>query len=278
MTDETPDEALTEGSAVDTIEPETPADAVEAEGVAPVAVAPAEPVPFWHRPNVERYVAPLVTPIAVVLGLVIFVLNVSRIFLSGHGNIPTVVGSVITVLILVGATVLSNSARLRSQTIAFVTAGFVLVVLTSGWLVLGHSQEKGEGSEPLTAAGPVTVEAPIVFKALATIKFAPVKLTIPKTGLYSVSLLDESTGHTLDFDDPSTRFAGLVVNTPGEEKTTRIFFGEPGDYTFFCAIPGHRSSGMEGVITVEGDPITYEEAVAAGKPAAGAAGETAPAE
>ena len=50
---------------------------------------------------------PLVLPVAVVVGLVAYMLNISRIFLSGHGHIPIIVGSVITVLILLGATLLS---------------------------------------------------------------------------------------------------------------------------------------------------------------------------
>ena len=36
-------------------------------------------------------------PIVVVIGLVVYVLNLSRVFLSAHGHIPVIVGSVITV-------------------------------------------------------------------------------------------------------------------------------------------------------------------------------------
>ena len=43
------------------------------------------------------YLVPLVLPIAVVVGLVAYVLNISRMFLSAHGHIPIIVGSVITV-------------------------------------------------------------------------------------------------------------------------------------------------------------------------------------
>ena len=39
---------------------------------------------------------PLVLPIAVIVGLVAYVLNISRLFLSAHGHIPIFVGSFIT--------------------------------------------------------------------------------------------------------------------------------------------------------------------------------------
>ena len=85
-----------------------------------------------------------------------------------------------------------------------------------------------------------------------------------KTGIYSVTLTDDATGpHTLDFDDPKTLFAGLAVNGAGEKQTSRIFFGAPGDYTFFCAIPGHRAHGMQGVVKVTGPPMTLVQAEAA---------------
>lgn len=225
---------------------------------------PAAKVPFWQRPNVERYLFPLVLPMVVVVGLVIYVLNLSRVFLSAHGHIAVAVGSVITVLILIGATVLSNSKQLRSSSIALMTTIFVLAIFSSGWLVLGHSQEKGGGSAPLAAAGPAPGgKLAIVAAPGGKLTYAPLKFTV-KTGVYEMSLTDGSTGpHTLDFDDPTTLFAGLQVGTSGEKVSSRIFFGTPGDYTYFCAIPGHRAAGMQGTITVTGPPMTLAQAEAA---------------
>ena len=225
---------------------------------APAEPVAAEPVPFWRRPNVERYLLPLVLPIVVVLGLVVFVLNLSRVFLSAHGNTAVTVGSLLTVLILVGATVLSNASRLRSSSIALMTTLFLLVIFTSGWLVLGHSQEKNAGGAPLTATGPFTGKLAVT--ALPSLKFTPASLTV-KTGIYSVTLTDGSTGpHTLDFDDAATLFAGLAVNSSGEKVSSRIFFGAPGDYTYFCAVDGHRAQGMQGVVHVTGAPMTLVQA------------------
>ena len=86
---------MTDDSTTDTLTEDPPADAPAADAAA-IEPAPAPTVPFWHRPNVERYLLPLVLPIVVVLGLVVFVLNLSRVFLSAHGHIPVVVGTVIS--------------------------------------------------------------------------------------------------------------------------------------------------------------------------------------
>src|SRR5262245_38094450 len=73
-----------------------------------------EHVGFWHRPYVERYLTPLVLPLAAVVGVVVYVLNVSRLFLSAPGHVAVVLGTIITVVILFGATMLAVSPRLRS--------------------------------------------------------------------------------------------------------------------------------------------------------------------
>ena len=83
MTTDTPD--LDEQEA-------TPRRAPAADEQAPRCPRP-EPVRFWQRPYVERYLVPFVLPILVVGGVVMFILNISRIFLSTHGNVDVVVGT-----------------------------------------------------------------------------------------------------------------------------------------------------------------------------------------
>src|SRR4051794_4931912 len=105
-------------------EPESPAAApgteVEPAGGAVATAAPpappAEPVSFWDRPYVERYLVPLMLPVLVILFVLVYVLNISRLFLSGHGHIPVIVGTIITTIILLGSTIVSASAhRLRQS-------------------------------------------------------------------------------------------------------------------------------------------------------------------
>jgi plastocyanin len=228
--------------------------------------------PFWQRPYVERYLTPLVLPVAVVVGLVAYIINISRIFLSAHGHIPIFVGSAITAMILIGATLLSVGApRLRSSAITLVTASFIFLILSSGWLVLGHSQPEKTG--PTTLAATLKVKQPPVKVTAApggALKFAPSQLAA-KTGLVKFDVSVAGAGHTFTLEDPTTLFASLSLNAAGTQDFGVAFFGKPGNYTFFCAIPGHEAAGMKGTVTVTGPEMTLTQALtASGNPATAA--------
>jgi plastocyanin len=234
---------------------------------APVPVAEAEPVPFWNRPYVERFLVPLVLPVVVIVGLVAYVLNISRLFLSGHGHIPVIVGSIITAVILIGATLLSLGAdRVRQSGITLVSLAFILSIMSMGWLVLGSSQPKDTGP----AALPADLKTKQVFKVTAApggkLAFAPNQLSA-KTGLATIDVSVASSGHTFTMQDPTTLFASLTLGASGAVDKGVAFFEKPGIYVFFCAIPGHEAAGMKGQITVTGSPVTLAEALtAAGNP------------
>lgn len=256
--------------------PEAPAEGSGApEGVEaganpepPALEAPPE-VPFWQRPYVERYLVPFLLPFGIVVGLVLFVLNISRIFLANHGTKAVVLGTIITIVILAGATVLSAaSERLRSSSMGLATAAFIAVIALGGWLALGHAEGEGEGDDVLLANdGPALGE--LGFESLPSLRFVPDEVTT-ETGIQRITMTNVGGPHTFVFETPGTRFETLVVDAAGEVDTGRAFFGDPGEYVFFCSVPGHRAAGMEGVITAEGDPKTFEQAEAE---LAGAEGE-----
>ena len=221
--------------------------------------------PFWQRPLVERYFMPLLVPIVVVAGIVVFVLNISRIFLAAHGHIPVVICSIVLVVILIGATVLAN-ASLKTTSIALFTTAFVFIIFMSGWLVLGSSAVKKQNSSTLPASGPINGTIHITASPTGGLTFGP-SVQSSKTGIYLIVFDDGANAqHTLNFDQSSTLWPGLTVNVQGEKLQSRIFFGTAGAYTFYCAVAGHRAQGMQGVINVTGPTVTVAQAEAAGKP------------
>jgi plastocyanin len=231
------------------------------------ATTESEPIPFWQRPLVERFLVPLVVPIAVVVGLVAYVLNISRLFLSGHGHIPVIVGSIITAMILVGASLLSAAApRMRQSAITLVSAAFILSIMSGGWLVLGHSQPEKTGPTTLTVTLKTKQTISLTAAPGGRLAFSPNQLAA-KTGLATIAVTVAGAGHTFDMRDPSTLFASLSLDVAGAKKDGVAFFPQAGKYEFFCAIPGHEAAGMKGTITVTGKPMTLTEALtAAGNP------------
>jgi uncharacterized cupredoxin-like copper-binding protein len=232
------------------------------------AVTPAgEPVPFWQRPLVERFLVPLVLPIVVVVGLVAYILNISRIFLSAHGHIPVIIGSVIAAMILIGASLLSAaSPRLRQSAITLVSAAFILSIMSSGWLVLGHSQLEKTGPASLPASLKTKQTLAVTAAPGGRLAFAPNQLKA-KTGLAKIDVTVAAPGHTFNLQDPATLLPSLSLDAAGSKKDGTALFPHAGSYVFFCAIPGHEAAGMKGTITVTGPTVTLTEALtAAGNP------------
>jgi plastocyanin len=235
--------------------------AVEPAPAADVATetTPAEKVPFWDRPLVERFVTPFVIPVVVIVGLVVYIINISRLFLASHGDIPVILGTTITVLILVGATMLSAAPRARSGMVSLVSAGFLLLVMSSGWLLVGAAENKEHAVEALPPDLKAGSEIATTAAPGGQLAFAPSQLSA-ETGLVKVDVQVAAPGHTFAFTDPETLLG--VLNLDGGQTSGIAYVGAPGDYEFICTITGHAEGGMRGVLTVEGEAVpTLEEAV-----------------
>ena len=58
-----------------------------------------------------------------------------------------------------------------------------------------------------------------------------------------------STDHNIALEGNGVNEEGEVVKNGGVSKVTADV--KPGEYTFFCSVPGHREGGMEGKLTVK---------------------------
>jgi plastocyanin len=96
------------------------------------------------------------------------------------------------------------------------------------------------GGTPTAGAREVTVQA-------SNFEFAPDRLEVGANEELALDLVSEDGPH-----DFAVEGLGLIADVgAGGDTVQRLRIDEPGTYTFFCTLPGHRDGGMEGTITVE---------------------------
>lgn len=110
------------------------------------------------------------------------------------------------------------------------------------------TEESGEagGGEPGTGAGTVEFEAAPDESLAYTTDSASAE-----AGEVTVELENpQAIGHDVAIEDASGETVGKTdVISEGSDST--VVELEPGEYTFYCTVPGHREAGMEGTLTVE---------------------------
>jgi len=57
--------------------------------------------------------------------------------------------------------------------------------------------------------------------------------------------------HDVDLEDADGKPIADMETIAGGYADVPIRDLEPGEYTFYCSVPGHREAGMEGTVTVE---------------------------
>jgi plastocyanin len=91
---------------------------------------------------------------------------------------------------------------------------------------------------------------PIAADPSGQLKFTKKKLTA-KAGKLTVDFTNSSpTGHNFTLQKgTSGAVVGATPTFQGGSKTLTVNL-QPGTYTFFCSVPGHRQGGMVGTLTV----------------------------
>lgn len=194
-----------------------------------------------------RLILPILVPVLAVFAVLFFVINVSRVFLTSHTTAPAViVATIVTLVILGGASALSGAPRTRSSPMWITVVIVGIVVLGAGVLVVGHSEEHKVAATGYQApAGPPVAQLDV--DALPTLKFQATDFTVPP-GVLQIRYVDKGGTHTLVFDDP--KYAGFELKVSGQGDDQGKVDLAPGNYVIYCSIPGHREAGMQATVHV----------------------------
>lgn len=126
-------------------------------------------------------------------------------------------------------------------------AAYVALVAGAGGRDTGRLADAGKpkgGGKPVEAEnGEVAITAPggLAFNT-GTIIAAAGRLTITMKN-------EDAIQHDVSIKGPGVNARGNVVGKGGTSRVEATL--EPGEYTFYCAVPGHEAGGMKGTLTVK---------------------------
>ena len=200
-----------------------------------------------------RLLLPLLLPVISALAIAFYASNRSRALLAGGSTGGLIVISVLTLIVLGGAAWISSQPELSTGALAVTLVVLLGIVGAAGLTTIGHAEPEGGGE---AAPGYEPPKGPVVASfevdALPTLKFQATDF--PTTaGINEITYVGKGGTHTLVFDEPEFRGFELAVN--GEEIDSGKIEFQPGVYTMYCSVPGHRAAGMEATVTV-GDAIS----------------------
>jgi plastocyanin len=200
-------------------------------------------------PLKTRVLLPFLVPLFSIAIVAMLVLNISRVFLAGDHDAALIMGIVLTLAILVGASLLAAAPRMRTASLAMILGGVLIVVTGAGLVSLGPSLDEGEsGTANPNVNPPGAVKGNVDVEALSTLKFDSDAYTAP-AGKVQFNYTG-ATGHTLLVKDPKFDGFRLTTDAGGPKKGSVLL--TPGTYRIYCDVPGHEAAGMWATLTVSG--------------------------
>ena len=123
--------------------------------------------------------------------------------------------------------------RLAAAAAAVALGAVALVGCGSGDGMGDYVQPKGKPIKTIAVDG-------------TSYKFTPSKITAP-AGVLEFTLKSEDIRHSFRIKGVN----GFLIEAGAGQTASKKVKLTAGKYTFYCDIPGHESSGMEGTLTVE---------------------------
>lgn len=197
----------------------------------------------------ERILEPILIPLAAVALIGFGALNLSRLFLaSAHADRAVIVASLIAVGILGGAAWATSRERIDRGTL-FAGAALLGVLLSGAGLLANEvDRDRVAGEEPAEEEDGAAVDFASEITVVAVDIDFPEKEFQATTGGIQVTYRNDGAAfHTFVFEGREEEFK---LETSGGETATDVADLLADEYTFYCDVPGHRSAGMEGTLTV----------------------------
>ena len=203
-----------------------------------------------HKPVKDRLLLPLLVPVLSAIAVGMLAVNISRVFLAGDEDAALISAIVITLAILIGASLLAAAPHMRTSSLAMVLGLIVVIIVFGGLLTIGPSINTGESAatgyvEPTgKATSTVTVDAG------AGLTFNNVAFKSNYTATAGVVEIDYGgdPGHTLAFKEAP--LAGFELMSPPAKPESGKVTLKAGTYNIYCTVPGHAAAGMQATITV----------------------------
>jgi plastocyanin len=190
-----------------------------------------------------------------------------------------VLGVALVVIALIGAVIGLRSERFPPSRLALGAGVGLLVVLvaatTTSAVILAREEQRHRNEEAAHEEQETATEAEEAGESpkqlsepgadgAAPAEAGALSLQADAGGdlAFDTDTLDASAGEvTITLDNPATLEHDVAIERDGEEiaKSDLVSEGttdvtadlEPGEYVFYCSVPGHRDGGMEGALTVE---------------------------
>ena len=206
----------------------------------------------------DRALLPLLLPVGAVIGVLAFAFALSRVLLAVPELVSTFTALLLAGYVLLVAALAAARPRISGRALGVgLFVGLVAVVAAGAVSAAAgmrelHEETVAEADGPPVgeAAGDRASEIPpdaIVFTAVPTISWAEEQKTAPAGEVTIAYTNEDSLYHNLAIDE----LGGVILEGDPEVTAVDTFTLEPGTYTYWCDVPGHREAGMEGTLIVE---------------------------
>ena len=178
-----------------------------------------------------------------------------------------VLGVALVVIALTVSVIGLRVERFPGSRLALAAGATVLILFVAGTttaaVINAREEQKTETEAEEAGEAPKELDQQGAEEGAAT-GTSSLDLSAPEDGTlaFDTDQLDAAAGEvTINFDNPAAIEHDVTIEQDGEEvaKSDLVSEGttevsadlDPGNYTFYCSVPGHREGGMEGTLTVK---------------------------